>query len=126
MKVKFIISAAFYLLLSLGLKVNAHYCGGKLQSLSFSVIQKDCNKCGKKAMKGCCKDVSTSFDTNESNFVKTYSFSNSLALIIPEPLFFSIEPKSTLSQSTIGIKRTNAPPSDPSKPIYLKNSTFLI
>lgn len=56
-----------YLVLSTGFTINAHYCGGNLQSVSFFQVAKDCNKCGTKKMKGCCKDISQSFQIDDDH-----------------------------------------------------------
>jgi len=67
MKVSISICAIFYLLFSLGLTVNTHYCGGKLQSISFVNTIKECAKCGSKKMQGCCKDISQTFQIDNDH-----------------------------------------------------------
>lgn len=64
-----------YLVFSTGFTLNAHYCAGDLQSVSFFELSKDCNKCGKKKMKGCCKDVSQSFQIDDDHIVSSSDFS---------------------------------------------------
>lgn len=120
------ICAIFYMLLSLGLRVNAHYCGGKLQYIALDSFTKDCNKCGKKNMKGCCKDIQTSFEAGESNSFKTYAFVSNYSIALGEPIFYTFKLIKCILQNSQGIVRANAPPNDSSKPIYLKNSTFII
>ncbi|MCB9235672.1 MAG: hypothetical protein H6581_28760 [Bacteroidia bacterium] len=50
-----ILLTAFYLLLSVGVNVNVHYCGGKLSEISLVETPTCC--CGEMGMrKGCCSD----------------------------------------------------------------------
>lgn len=126
MKVSITLCAIFYLFFSLGLSVNAHYCGGKLQSISFENTIKECGKCGKKPMKGCCKDVQTSIDVNDSNSFQTYTFVSNHSVAFVVPIFYSLESAICILHNRDGVVKTDAPPNDSSKPIYLKNNTFNI
>lgn len=62
--------AFLYLVFSVGITLNSHFCGGELQSISFSKSLNYCKKCSSKNMKNCCKDISTSFQ-----FTDNFSFS---------------------------------------------------
>ena len=67
--------AAFHLVVSTGLCISVHYCGGKFKSLSFlATINKTENCCcgikkkccgSKKKSKGCCKQKTTFIKVNE-------------------------------------------------------------
>lgn len=70
-----------YLTFSTGINLSKHYCGGKLISVKLSSQQeKACDKCGGKPMKGCCKDIQSSFkiDNDQQQTAK-------LALDYPTP-----------------------------------------
>lgn len=50
----------FYLIPVIGVTVSAHFCGGKLSSISFISTDKHDCPCGSKAMKkNCCEDINT-------------------------------------------------------------------
>ena len=71
-KTAVIISAIFYLFLSIGIRVNAHYCGDQVSSVDlFFDSNKNC--CGKEELaKKCCKDkvsyLKLSNDQQSSSF----------------------------------------------------------
>ena len=45
----------FYFIVTSGLVINFHYCGGKLKKISW-IEHKDCCCGSKKKAKGCCKE----------------------------------------------------------------------
>ena len=65
-KLTIIFLSIFYLLLSTGVRVNAHYCGDKLSSISFfDYASKSC--CGVKEVENkCCKDKVTFLKLSDS------------------------------------------------------------
>lgn len=58
-KTGIIILLFFYLIPVVGVTVSAHFCGGKISSISFISTDKHNCPCGSKSMKkNCCKDIS--------------------------------------------------------------------
>lgn len=57
--------AAFYLLSTIGVAVNVHYCGGNLKSVALIVDADTC--CADEASCGCCQDETYFFqyDVND-------------------------------------------------------------
>jgi hypothetical protein len=56
-----------YLIPAIGFSIQAHYCGGKLASLSLIASHAPSCPCGsKKKMKNCCKDKNFSFKIKET------------------------------------------------------------
>jgi hypothetical protein len=66
-KATVIILSFMYLVFSTGLTMSVHYCGGEVNSISFTEGIKDCSSCGKKAMKGCCKDQTSSYQLDNDH-----------------------------------------------------------
>ncbi len=55
----------FYLMFTSGMTISAHYCGGKLTSVSLLRLGKEKCPCGSKKMKkDCCKTKSCTFKIN--------------------------------------------------------------
>jgi len=54
-----ILFTAFYLMVSLGVSLNLHYCGGKLASVSIDLPGDKCC-CGDESTNSCCSDASLS------------------------------------------------------------------
>jgi len=117
-----------YLVFSTGLKVNAHYCADKLQSIDFS-IPKTCNKCGKKPTKGCCKDVSKFLQDDDHS-------KNDLKTSIKAPTFLDLTSSNYIDVifdqlvSNHLVNKISFFPLDTSKvhkqPVYILNCSFLI
>ncbi|TAF74533.1 MAG: hypothetical protein EAZ53_08450 [Bacteroidetes bacterium] len=116
-----------YLVFSTGFTVNAHYCAGDLQSISFFELSKDCNKCGKKKMKGCCKDVSQSFQVDDEHIISSsdFSFKTPDFQSFFNPIF-NFKFRQTIlnfSKPFIGFENT---PLFSNTPIYIRLCSFLI
>ena len=55
-KIAIIVTAIIYLFLSVGIRMNTHYCGNKISSVDF-FFDKGKNCCGDEGLaKKCCKD----------------------------------------------------------------------
>jgi len=120
--------AVFYLLISVRLTANIHYCGGKIKTVSlvgFST-QKSCCA-GKPMKKGCCKDVQvcfkkTSEDQKPSSAIVFFS-----SVIVTEPFdVFVIERDYELYVPKHIKPSVHAPPPELKVPIHLKNCVFII
>lgn len=84
-----IILTFVYPLLTSGLVLQLHYCGGKLSSLSLALSDTHSCSCGSKSMKkGCCKNkslqVKVKGDHRTTNNILLPSTScNNLACVLP-------------------------------------------
>ena len=90
-KTSIIIASIFYLLLSVGVKVNAHYCGEVLSSISFFDFKtKSC--CGVKEVESkCCKDKVAFLkiaDSHTENSTLSFVAPEFSELILPSPLSY--------------------------------------
>ena len=56
-----ILFTAFYLMVSLGVNLNLHYCGGKLASIGIELPANNCC-CGQENSNSCCSDASVSME----------------------------------------------------------------
>ncbi|MEO6902660.1 MAG: hypothetical protein ABI315_05850 [Bacteroidia bacterium] len=63
----------FYLSMSSGIRVNVHFCGGKIKNISFFDLKEKESCCGSKMKsKGCCHNKTTFIkinDTHQSAFL---------------------------------------------------------
>ncbi|HSZ24517.1 MAG TPA: hypothetical protein VK766_02305 [Cytophagaceae bacterium] len=73
-RITLILMAVVYLFLSIGIRVNTHYCGDRISSIDFFFDDSKC--CGKKDIMKCCKDKISYFkiDTNQ-NYAPSFAFS---------------------------------------------------
>lgn len=84
-KITIIIMAIIYLLLSIGIKVNTHYCGNMISSVDFFFDSKHC--CGKEGLtKKCCRDHISYYklsDKQESHPILIFAASDFTEVLIP-------------------------------------------
>ena len=117
-----------YLIPSFGLSVSAHYCGGKIRSISLT-SSKPPHCCGTKKMKpGCCKDKVCTFKINDasqsvsSSTIIPYKIelSNSLFCIVTSLAF-----NSHIISGPLPFYN-HYPPLGSRQPLYLSNKVFRI
>ena|ERR1700733_3424136 len=123
------ILSILYMLSATGATVHIHYCMGKLMSASF--IDKDedrCEKCcaKKSSKKGCCKDESKTFKTNDHQLVKaSFDFSHQPVAIPSLPSYFSLTDRICTTCTNITAK-ANAPPGIWEHiPLYKLHTSFI-
>ncbi len=71
------IGILIYLLLSIGLKVNYHFCGGELSEISFLLANKGRCACGTNddnSEESCCKNTSTFYQIDQKQIPVNSSF----------------------------------------------------
>ncbi|MEL7341506.1 MAG: hypothetical protein AAGM67_13580 [Bacteroidota bacterium] len=104
--------AAFYLLASVGVAVNFHYCLGRLQSVEVLLAKTNCCCDDEGQMMSCCDDESYFFQLEaEEKIVPTQLSVPNLALLqaVFEPyLLKPIEPEPQLSLHPLDL-----PPPEP-------------
>lgn len=117
-----------YLIPAIGITVSAHYCGGKLASVSLELLGTEKCKCGSKKMKkDCCKTKTCTFKIKDEqqqtpqlaiDFSKSFSVHH--AIIQNETnSFFS----STVEAE---LYKHHSPPLLLKQPLYILNSIFRI
>jgi len=100
---------AFFLMVSLGVSLNLHYCGGKLASISIDLPGDKCC-CGDKDMKNCCSDASVSMAMDVDQQV---TYPTSLELQIPSivmAVWFEKNESETFVPQEINPNFPNPPP----------------
>lgn len=118
-----------YMIPAVGVTVTAHYCGGKVTSVSFNPFDtKHKCPCGSKKMKrDCCKDKTTTLKLDETqqktqqiscNFMKVTNFQP----VIPTNLIFDYH---TPLLSTEFDYSTH-PPDDLKHSLYILHCVFRI
>jgi hypothetical protein len=118
----------FYLLAASGVAISFHYCGHKLQEISFFKVNDEEGCCGKKMKeKGCCHEK-TAFlkaaDKHGNNLDLNFSFNKTVkqfSATIPVPIALTIVLAADFNTSNY-----HAPPLLYDTPIYLKNRTLII
>lgn len=121
---------ALYTFLNIGLVVNAHYCCGKIDSISlFNAKAETCSLCGKKKMSGkCCKDTKTQISTDDDQINHQVihdltSFLRCIA-ILPQEIHFTKNEFAILNKHKTQFFVFETGP--PKTPIYLQNRSLLI
>jgi hypothetical protein len=120
--------AVFYLLISVRLTANIHYCGGKIQKVSFVGFSAHKSCCaGKPMKKGCCKDVQVCFKkTSEDQKPPSAIVFFSSVIVTEHYCGFAIEQDHELYVPKNIKPSVNAPPPELKVPIHLKNCVFII
>lgn len=120
--------AVFYLLISVRLTANVHYCGGKIQKISllgFSTHKSCC--AGKPMKKGCCKDVQVCLKKTSVDQQTSFAIAFISPAIVTESFHgLAIEQDYELYVPKSIKPSVNAPPPELKVPIHLKNCVFII
>lgn len=121
----------FYTIFNVGLVVNAHYCGGKLASVSLlsSTNNAGCGMCGRYQMSAnCCKDTQIRLvieDTQQQTQQK-FKFSNPffLSYILQKPYCISIYNPYYINKSPGQFYVFETGP--PKTPLYIQIQSLLV
>jgi hypothetical protein len=118
--------SAIYLLSSLGIAVNSHYCCGILQSTTLSESPKTGCKMAA-AMKNCCKTKKQYFKVKDQHIgASAFSFNAKLFPVIAAPLL-AFTQNINIPVQEIVYFNSNAPPGwRHSTPNYILNCTYRI
>ena len=125
-QISILIFSIFYLLVSTGISFNLHYCGGKIENISFNQSKiKQC--CGGAVMsKNCCQNKTISLKAAEK-----HTLNQNIVLDFSQFLLF--QPLERENIKHIFSERINPsaynnhpPPRTKSCPTYLKNRILLI
>jgi hypothetical protein len=122
-----ILFAGFYLLISTGINVSAHWCGKKIRLVSIASSHEKKCPCGTKMRPGCCKDVHAYFKITDNQKISSQvvlpvnSFAKALTTVAfqkSEKLFAQVE--------VFDISNYHAPPFKTKLPVYLRSSILRI
>jgi hypothetical protein len=119
-----------YMVASLGVTVQSHYCMGRLISSSFQIQKSNakCPKCGTtKHKKGCCEDKIQTFkiQNDQQTTATTFDFAAmSFDLIASDFLYFTPS-FSYYTLSNVGLPLCNAPPNLRKVALYLFNCVLI-
>jgi hypothetical protein len=127
-KIAIIFLLICYLIPTIGMAVSAHYCGGKLASVSLVLSKAEKCKCGGKTMKkDCCKtntcNIKIKTDQQstaqlEIDFNKTFSAQHTIAYPSSTDIFSAA--------SHTDFYKHYLPPRRPAQTLYLLNGVFRI
>jgi hypothetical protein len=118
-----------YMIPAIGVTVSAHYCGGKVTSVSFNPFDtKHKCPCGSKKMKkDCCKDETTTFKLDDEQ-QKTKQISCNVVKItdfqpaVPTNLTFDYHTPLLSTE----FDHSTHPPDDLKHPLYIRHCVFRI
>ena len=124
-----ILLLGLYTIFNIGLVVNTHFCGGKLDSISvFSKKDKICGFCGKGQMaNNCCKDIQTQLLVDDSQISSRTTFDLSplfVHLSILQPLFIKLTNYTSVNKNNFQFCLFKTGP--PKTPIYIQVHSLLI
>src|SRR5215510_10536991 len=121
-----VLFAAIYLLLAMGVNVNAHWCGKKIRFVSFAAPHEKKCPCGKKMNPGCCKDVHAYFKITDTQKAAS-------KIVLPPNSFSTITAAVSEQHETIyqrvdvfDITSYHAPPFKTKLPVYLAGSVLRV
>lgn len=127
-KITVILLLMCYLIPSIGMTVSAHYCGGKLASVSLQLLGTEKCKCGSKKMKkDCCKTTTCTIQIKsdqqptpqlEVDFSKTFSVQPAIVQTNITTVFSATVEKDFYQHYP--------PPLQLKQPLYLLNGVFRI
>lgn len=120
-KITYSFFAGLYLLLTMGVQINAHYCLGKLRSVSFNLSSNSC-PCGEGIEMPCCEDKSVFLQLQETHDNPSILFFS----IVPSvsPTYQNVSPQSPVPEKTIKSYLANAPPSKAPAYIAFQRLTY--
>ncbi len=123
-KIASIIISTLYLLVSTGIFINMHYCGGELESISLLSEQKVCCCDGNEIASNCCsnKQLFLQFDAEQKTTASnTLSFEQYKFIKIEKPVIIGFEELEVELQNLFSY---DLPP-PPKQAIWKINCTFL-
>ena len=118
--------ACIYLLVAVGVTISGHFCGGYLESYSFSITPDEHNCCGGMPMdRNCCENKQITIKSSEKHFASD-------VLKIEQPSFFialpGFTPHFTLNMPLdVTLNPVlHPPPLLCRQPVHIKNMVLLI
>lgn len=119
----------FYLIPTIGVTVSAHYCGGKVTSVSFMAFDtKHKCPCGSKKMpKDCCKDETTTIKLDDEQQKNQPAFSYVVEILDFQPALttnFTYNYRTPLLSTDFD--HSTHPPDDLKHPPYIRHRVFRI
>ena len=125
-KLIIIFLCAFYLMVSLGITLSLHYCGGKLKSVSlFSNNEEGC--CGsKKKSKGCCKNKTTVIKVKDSHQLNKVAKINVTYITFVNVAYTQVSFNFSCFSKAYTASNYYEPPVLYDNPLYLKHRVLII
>jgi len=127
-KIAIIFLLFLYLIPTIGFSVSAHYCGGKMTSLSLKLVDNHKCPCGSKKMKeGCCKDETKTFNLKNDQ-QKTTSVTCNFKRTTDLQLFFTDDLNLVYRFPIVqkSFAHSTHPPDNLRQPLYLLNQVFRV
>jgi len=108
-KLSHIVLASYYLILSLGLSVSAHYCLGEISSLSVLVAADPC-ACGADEPMPCCNTETVSISLEDEQVSAKSIQTNGLSWLFIPATQFRVQDIIKIHFSEIAQASDNGPP----------------
>ncbi len=125
-----ILLLGLYTTFNIGLVVNTHFCGGKLDSISiFCPKKKSCGVCGDKKMSNsCCKDIQIQLSVDDSQMSSQTSFDlshfSSFFTVLDSCFFFQTPSYAIVNKHNVQFYVFETGP--PKTPFYIRVHSLLI
>ncbi len=105
-----ILFSGFYLMASVGIVVNVHYCGGKVKSIKILATSDSCCCVKKNVQSGCCDDKTYFFQLDKEDQINQNlrTLPESQLLTVMYPPSFTVGPVSIEEKNRY--KKIKAPP----------------
>ncbi|PCH96456.1 MAG: hypothetical protein COB85_03535 [Bacteroidetes bacterium] len=118
-----ILLVVFYLLVSVGIGYNMHYCGGNLSSIDLYAKSSACC-CDEDMANNCCDDESSYFQfTSDQKLADRANISITEVNLFAD-LYIEINNAVDISRNLVSTAYLDLPPPDPER-IYLLNCSFV-
>jgi hypothetical protein len=118
-KLSHIVFAGYYLILSLGLSVSAHYCLGEISSLSVLVAADPC-ACGADEPMPCCNTETVSISLEDEQVSAKSIQTNGLSWLLIPATQFRVQDLIKIHFAEIAQASDNGPPLISGKDIRIK------
>jgi hypothetical protein len=126
-RISIILFSVFYLLVTAGFNVSAHWCGEKINFISIDASHDKKCSCGEKMTTGCCKDVHFYVKVTDSQKISSSSVSSQKSPV-KEIISFCALHGQKISSLADAFHPANfhAPPLTAKLSVYLVNRVFRI
>lgn len=128
-KITVILLMFLYLIPAIGITVSAHYCGGRLSSVSLNPFDTShkCSCGSKKMKKDCCKDVVNTFELDdEQKRPQPILFNFGAIAIAPPAVSCAVVYNHKSPILSAEFDHRSHPPDDVKHPLYLRHQVFQI
>lgn len=118
--------ATVYLIAAVGVTISGHFCGGYLESYSFSITPDEHDCCGGMPMdNNCCENKQVTIKSSENHFASSIVQLEQHSLFVAVPVFTQ-EFLMGSSEDVVLTPVLHPPPLFSRCPVHLKNRVLII